>query len=270
MISSFRQSYLSTWENCPEQFRRRHIEGEIIPPGLAAHIGTGVHKAAEVNHRAKMATGQDEPLDVVQDAARDGYVAAVKDKGAYFAPEDMPSARVQAEAGVDEVVGLAGLYHTQIAPEIKPALVEKTVELWVPSLDLPITGTIDVLDQAGTLIDLKTASKAWPADRAHHSPQATIYHKLVETETGRPPDEIRFEVMIKGAKPRRQTLSTDRTEADFQALVGRLAVIHRMILAGIFPPAQAGSWICGPRYCGYFWTCPYIPAHRKVLPKDTH
>ena len=99
MIASFRQSSLSTWENCPEQFRRRYVEGEIIPPGLAAHIGTGVHRAAEVNHRAKLATGRDEPLGVLQDAARDGYVKAVKAQGAYFAPEERPSAKLMAERG---------------------------------------------------------------------------------------------------------------------------------------------------------------------------
>ena len=270
MITSFRQSSITTWENCAEQFRRRYIEGEIIPPGLAAHIGTGVHKAAEVNHQAKITTGQDEPLDVLQDAAREGYIKAVNDKGAYFAPEDRPSAKAQANAGIDEVVSLAGLYRAEIAPEIQPALVEKWAEIWVPELDLPITGTIDVLDQGGTLIDLKTSSKAWPADRAHHNHQATIYHKLVEAETGQPPEEIRFEVLVKGSKPRRQTLSTDRTEADFQALVGRLAIIYRMIVAGLFPPAQAGSWICSPRYCGYYWTCPHVPAHKKILPKTTN
>jgi hypothetical protein len=91
----------------------------------------------------------------------------------------------------------------------------------------------------------------------------------VEAETGQAPEEIRFEVLIKGAKPRRQTLSTDRTDEDFQALVIRLALIYRMILAGIFPPAPSGAWICSPKYCGYYWTCPYIPAHKKILPKRT-
>ena len=270
MISTFRQSSLDTFEKCGEMFRRRYIEYEIIPPGLAAHVGTGLHKGAEVNHRAKLATGQDEPLDVIQDAARDGYVKAVKTRGAYFAPEELPSARSQAEAGVDEVVSLAELYHREIAPEIHPVLVEERAEISPPELPLSIAGTVDLLDEAGTLIDFKTASKAWPADRAHNSHQATIYHKLVEAATGKAPEEIRFEVLIKGAKPRRQTISTDRTEADFQALVGRLNIIHRMILAGIFPPAPAGSWICGPRYCGYFWTCPYQPAHKKILPKNTN
>ena len=167
------------------------------------------------------------------------------------------------------MVSLAKLYHAEIAPEIQPALVEQWVEIDIPGLAPSLTGTIDVLDQAGALIDLKTASKAWPSGRAQHSHQATIYHKLVEAVTGKPPAEIRFEVMVKGIKPRRQTIPTSRTEADFQALVGRLAIIHRLILAGILPPAPAGSWICGPRYCGYFWTCAYIPAHQKILPKDT-
>jgi hypothetical protein len=269
MITTFRQSHLDTWEKCAEIYRRRYIENEIIPPGLAAHIGSGVHRGAEVNHKAKIKTGQDEPLDVIQDAARDSYVEAVKTKGAYFAPEDMPSARAQANAGVDEVVSLARLYHGQIAPEIKPALVEKKVVLRVTGLEIPISGTVDLVTESGALIDFKTASKAWPASRAEHSPQATIYHKLVEAETGQAPEEIRFEVLIKGAKPRRQTLPVKRTEADFQALVPRLALMYRMIQAGIFPPAQTGSWQCSPKYCGYWASCPYFPAHKKVLPNKS-
>lgn len=267
MISTIRQSSLSTFENCPEMFRRRYLEGEIIPPGLAAHVGTGVHKAAEVNHKAKIVTGRDEPLVVLQDAARDGYVSAVKTVGAYMAPEDMPSAKRLASAALDDAVALARVYHDEVAPAIQPLLVEKWVEIYVPDLTPSISGTIDLLDCAGTLVDLKTSSKAWPASRAQQSPQATIYSKLVEAETGRAPSEIRFDVLVKGNKPRYQPLSTTRTEADFQAVLARLQIMMQMIMAGIFPPAPTGAWICGPKYCGFFYTCPHIPAHKKVLPK---
>lgn len=38
-------SQLDTFTRCGEQFRRRFMEGECIPPGIAARIGSGVHKA---------------------------------------------------------------------------------------------------------------------------------------------------------------------------------------------------------------------------------
>ncbi len=179
----------------------------------------------------------------------------------------MPSAKIMAAAGIDEAVSLARLYREEVAPAIKPMLVEKRIEISVPELVPTISGTVDLVDTAGRLIDIKTAAKAWPAARAEQSPQATIYHKLVEIMTGAAPTEIRFDVLIKGAKPRYQPLITSRTETDFRAVVSRLQIMMRMIVAGIFPPAPTGSWVCAPRYCGYFYTCPHIPAHKKLLPK---
>lgn len=267
MITTIRQSSLSTWEKCGEMFRRRYLEGEIIPPGLAAHVGTGVHKAAEVNHRAKIVTGQDEPLDVLQDAARDGYISAVKTNGAYVAPEDLPSAKIMASAALDETVALARVYHDDVAPAIQPLLVEKWVEIYVPELVPSLSGTVDLIDADNRLIDTKSSARPWPAARADQSHQATIYHKLVEVETGQAPTEIRFDVLVKGAKPRYQPLVTARTEGDWRVLISRLQIMMWMIAAGIFPPAPAGAWVCGPKYCGYFYTCPHIPAHKKLLPK---
>lgn len=267
MITTLRQSSLGTWENCPEIFRRRYLAGDIIPPGLAAHVGTGIHKAAEVNYKAKITTNQDQPLDVIQDAARDAYVHAVKDNGAYIPPDEMPSAKIMADKALDDVVALAAVYHRDLAPLVQPVLVEKWVKIYVPGLVPSISGTIDLLDSDHRLLDLKTASKAWPVSRAETSSQITIYHKLVEVETGRAPTESRFDVLVKGKTPRYQPIITNRTDDDFEAVVERLKIMMDMIVAGLFPPARAGDWICGPKYCGYWYTCKHVPAHKKLLPK---
>ena len=54
MINSIHQSNLGTALRCGEQFRRRYIEGERIPPGVAAGRGTGVHNANDVNLSQKV------------------------------------------------------------------------------------------------------------------------------------------------------------------------------------------------------------------------
>ena len=116
MIDYVNQTLINAWQMCGERVRRRWIEGDIIPPGIAARIGTGLHAGAEINHRAKLNTGVDEPLDVVQDAARDGYVKSL-DNGVYFPPDELFSAKRQLTEGVDTVTGLAAHPITSPAPD---------------------------------------------------------------------------------------------------------------------------------------------------------
>ena len=69
MIKHLSISQLGMFQRCGEQWRRRYLDEEVFPPGIAARVGSGVHKAAEINFKSKMQTGEDMPLDAVQDAA---------------------------------------------------------------------------------------------------------------------------------------------------------------------------------------------------------
>ncbi len=260
------QTLIGMWTRCPEQVRRRYIEGETIPPGIAARIGTGVHKGAEVNHLAKIVSGKDEPLSVIQDAARDGYVKSIQD-GVFFPPDKAASARKEIAEGVDTTVTLATLYGTSAAPKIKPAIVEKTITMAVDGIDRPFIGTVDVYTVDRWMPDLKTGAKKWPQSRADSSAQFTLYNELIRHETGEYPTRLSAEVFTKTKEPAHQSLETTRCPEDFDALIKRVHVMMRMIDAGIFPPADPDSWMCQMAYCGYFLSCPYIASHRKTLPK---
>jgi len=119
----------------------------------------------------------------------------------------------------------------------------------------------------GTVIDLKTASKAWAAGRVEKEAQPTVYSKLYEAQHGRPPERFRFEVVV-GTKTKEyrqgdKFLTTKRNEHDWAAFAARVRTMARMVKAGIFPPADPGSWICSPQHCGFFTTCPY--QSRRVI-----
>lgn len=266
MIEFVSQTMLGQWFRCPEQFRRRWIENEIIPPGIAARIGTGLHKGNEVNCRAKIVTGQDEPLSVVQDAARDGYVKALQE-GVFFPPDEVPTAKEKMAEGVDTTVTLAGLYHKSLAPQVQPAMIERRILMEAPGLDVPFAGTVDVLTTDGWWFDIKSAARKWPEGRADSDVQATLYGELVRAETGKYPARLSFEIFTKTKEPAHQHIETTRQPEDFDALVSRSQVMLRSITAGIFPPAEVGHWLCSPKWCGYWYSCPYIPAHKKLLPK---
>lgn len=268
MIAHISASQLNQFDRCGEQYRRRYVEGEIIPPGIAARVGTGSHKGAEVNHRAKMVTYKDEPLDVIQDAARDGYVHSIREGGVFVPADQRPSAKQMIADGLDTVVALAKLYRDSLAPLIQPVLVEQDIYLAHPDLTIPYRGIIDVYTDGRWLPDLKTSEKKWAAGRADHEIQATLYWALIREKTGMPPLKLSFEVLAK-SKMEHQSNETTRTEEDFQLLVRKTQIFLNAVEQGIFLPAQPGSWICSPKYCGYWWTCPHIPSHRKVLPKSS-
>ena len=260
MIKHISPSMISQFTRCGEQFRRRRIEGEIIPPGIAARIGTGFHRGAEVNHRAKIITGKDEPLSVVQDAARDGYVAALQG-GVYFAPDEVAGARKAMAEGVDTTVALARKYHASLAPQIQPVMVEKQLWLDVGELPLPITGIVDVVSVDGWWADLKTAGQKWPQARADSDIAATVYAEMLGY-----PKRMTFEVLTTTKEVAHHSLITTRTPEDFEAFVRRVQVILGMVERGIFPPADPTGWFCSPKWCGFWWTCKFIPEHKKVLP----
>ena len=239
MIEYLSQTMLNQWARCPEQFRRRWIEGEIVPPGIAARVGTGLHKGAEVNHRAKIVTGKDEPLSVVQDAARDGYIKGIQ-QGVFLSEEEVPSAKKLLSDGVDSTVRLAKLYRQSLAPKVHPVLVEKTVYLVEPSLPVPFRGIIDVVADGGWLLDIKSAHKKWPESRTENDIQATLYGELVRSETGQYPRRISFEIFTK-LESEHQSIETTRTPEDYRQLVSRAQLMLASIEAGIFPPATSGA-----------------------------
>ena len=265
MITNLSVSQLQMFQRCGEQYRRRYLEKEIVPPGIAARIGTGVHKAAEVNFKSKMLTGEDMPLDDFQDAAADAYHEAIMD-GVFFAPDEISGAKIALAEGKDAAVALAGLYRREVAPTVIPELVEEKITLGLPGVPLPIVAVIDLYTKDKSLRDLKTSGKKWAEDKAHTSPQPTVYREAVKAATGDYPVGIRFDVLVRTKTPSLQILDTSRTDEDTAVLIKQFGVMVAAVNAGIFLPAAPDAWICGPKWCGYWFSCPYISNHRKRLP----
>ena len=254
------------FQRCGEQWRRRYLEGEIIPPGIAARVGTGVHKAAETNFKQKIKTGQDMPLDAVQDCAAEAYNKALQD-GVFFAPDEVPGAKKAMAEGKDSAVALATVFRQQLAPTITPRFVEHKVTLELEGVPLPIITILDCYTEDNKLRDLKTSGKKWSEDKAHTSPQPTAYRESIKQETGEYPEELLFDVLVNNKTPVLQTIPTIRGNDDRAILTRHFCIMTDSINAGIFPPAQPDHWCCSMKFCGYFFTCPHIPAHRKILPK---
>jgi hypothetical protein len=255
MIQEIHQSMLNMALRCGEQFRRRYIEGEIVPPSIAVIRGKAVHKANEVNLAAKIKTGRDEPLEVLLDAVEHTYFTEARG-GIYLARAEIPEKHKILENGLNQTIGLTRLYHAEVAPEIAPVHVERKFVIDA-GFSLPLAGMMDI-EQADTIDDIKTSNAKWPETRINEEIQPAFYSFAYEHEFGRRP-WFKYHILIpyKGG-PQRQLQKWRAEDADYSALRARILILERILRTGLFAPASPGAWWCQEKWCGYWMTCPYV------------
>jgi hypothetical protein len=251
---------LSSALACPERFRRRYLEGEIIPPGVAMGIGTSVHKVNETNLSQKIHTKQDMPLSDMKDAARDSFYGAFEN-GVYLTRENVPAKDRILNEALNSAINLTTEYHKSIAPEITtPKQIEQKITVDI-GLDLPLTGRLDFVNEDGSIFDLKTTSKSWGKNNAltKHWLQSTFYSLLRWKETGTEPPGFIFYVLVNlktGCKTQTELLKI--AQPMYRRLEALFGAFMAMLSSGTFLPAEPGSWMCSEKWCGYFLTCKYM------------
>lgn len=267
MINSIHQSTLNCAFRCGEQFRRRYLMGEIIPPGIAAGRGTGVHKANEVNLKQKIHTKIDLDISDLKDVARDGYVNAFKN-GVFLSKEDQPAKNRLLNEGLNQTLSLTELYRNEVAPEITPIDVEREFCIDV-GLPLPLAGRID-MEEIAKINDLKTSGKKWPDDQIYKEIQPIFYSYVYEQETGIRPEFVYHILRTLKTGPKRQVQKLTPTDNHYHALFAKLKIFCKMLEAGTFLPADPTSWACDSKWCGYYYSCKFIPKHKRILPKRSN
>lgn len=259
-------SRVLTYTRCGEQDRRRNVERDIVPPGVAQLKGTGLHKASEVNFKQKVETHKDLPKKQIVEAAVDTFNERVVVDGLLLSADEK---NIGKDKVIDEaqksVRTMAELYAEGIAPRYQPKEVEVKQVVSVPNSNVDIVGVVDVLDESDVIVDIKTSTKKKQQEEADMSLQLTSYALSHWARTGAPAVDLRMEVVVDSSKPAVQTLQTQRAEDDFEAYLRVVETVARGIEARVFPPAYGipGAWWCSPRFCGYWATCPYVPKSRR-------
>jgi RecB family exonuclease len=253
-------SGLTMMANCGEQFRRRYIEGQRRPPRASLVVGTAVHAAVE-RSLAPVLTGDDlPPVEAVEAIAADALAAEwQREEVVLDDDETVEGARGSA---TDKAVRLARLHRLAVAPSIRPTALESRWVLDLDGYDFELAGTIDIVDQGlgGEIVrDTKTSGKRPAASTADESLQLTAY-ALARLHTGGAlPESVALDYLVDSARgPFSETLASQRTEADFAPFLERVSEAVRAIEAGVFMPASPDSWVCSPRWCGYYDDCRYV------------
>lgn len=259
-------SAMEMLSRCGEQFRRRYVENEIIPPGAALAVGIAVHESVERNLRNRLDKGVLLPVAHSADAARDA-VHRLFGKGVTLSPEEV-SDGIGTVLGrcIDEAVTMAGAHAQVLAPQLRPVHVERTWVLRLPNYPVDLAGKIDIQERA-TVRDTKTARKSPDDDAAHRSGQLTAYALAVKTLDGTAelPAVAMDHVVLLKSGPKIVTQHSTRALEDAHVFLGRVERAVEAIQKGSFVPARESDWWCSPRWCGYYATCPFVRHGESVF-----
>lgn len=255
-------SQINMLHRCGEQYRRRYIEGDRVPPGIALLRGRAIHTAQETNMLAKMNDGELLEPDAVRQLAADAFDAETQGPFVVDGLYEEMTIEEALGAGKDESVGLAGLHAEKVAPEIEPTAIEVRIEL-PPSESLPVmfVSILDLIHDSRVILDTKTTAKSPPKDSAHNSDQLTSQGLAFQARYGKAPESLALDYLVRTPKKgdlKHVRLETTRTQADTVAFVHRAQSALRMVVEEIFIPAATDDWCCSPRWCGFTDSCPFF------------
>lgn len=141
---------------------------------------------------------------------------------------------------------------------VKPESLEMKTELTMPGISVPIVGYIDMIQNDGIPIDIKTSNSRWSQEKADSDLQPTFYLAALEQlQMVKLPAKFKFLVFTKTKNPTVQILETTRTHEDVFALYSLVGEVWQAIQREVFTPTDPGNWWCHPKYCGFWDVCEY-------------
>ena len=248
------------YTKCGEQYRRRYVLGEIIPPGIALIKGTSVHKGAEFNFSQKILSEKDRPAKDVVDYAVNIFDETVKHEGLLLnSDEESRGKSVVVGEAKDRAALLSEALMTTVAPKYQPAEVEAERFIDLPESTHNLKGIIDLKTREGNIVELKTSARAWVPERVERDLQLTFYGLMERAKTGAAIKPLILENIVDTKIPKVVSYISTREDGDYQNLINRLNRIIDGINKGVFPAAHPDSYYCSPKFCGYWDSCSLRP-----------
>jgi hypothetical protein len=248
------------WQRCQQQYYFRYIEGKKYPPGIAALKGSGVHSGAKENFSQKIKSHKDLKKKDIIECSIEAFNTRLKDGVMLTQEQEKIGKRKLYKEARNGIKAMSEIFIDEVAPEYQPTMAEEWQRIVLPG-PYDIVGVMDLADDKGRVIDLKTSSRKKNEKEVQLSEQLTFYALIYRALTGKYPKSVRLEVLVNGkSKSLRQTpiLEYVRTEHDVETLVNRINTMIAGISAGVFMPCERKNYLCSPNYCGFYFECPYV------------
>jgi hypothetical protein len=249
-------SQLNMFLRCGEQYRRRYIEGHIIPPAGKMIRGKCCHKAEADNFKNKIEQQEFLSTEAVIDLFVTEWDASEHQIGWTEEELDGQSPKKAAGQMKDSGVRLVKVFNDEQLALCDPAKIEDEFTIEFEGGYLPLNGFIDRIDRGEIVAEEKFVGKSPIKDEIQIDVQMTNYDLGYRAKYGKPPHSLtkQWAVDLKTPKTVIQTC-LPRTDDIINRYLNRLEVFMKALETGTFLPAANDAWCCSPKWCGYYQTC---------------
>lgn len=233
-------SSVAMYLSCSARYKYRKVDQLPDPKSGARLQGSAVHDTLAENFTQKIETRRD--LDAA--GAKAIYRLAWDQMAveAEFRDDEDPAAlRAQGEE-------LMLRYLDEAAPSIQPAAVELHVSGRIGGV--AVQGYIDLLDDTGRVIDVKTAARKPSEVSADYTFQLATYTQLCEQASG----AARVDTLVKTKTPQLVQIDCKVDQAQVDATQKLYPLVQRGIRGRWFAPNRA-SIFCSRAHCGFWRAC---------------
>jgi hypothetical protein len=159
-----------------------------------------------------------------------------------FAPEETPSAI----AAMGE--RLLAKYMEEVAPRIKPAVVECDVEGEIGGVR--VRGRVDLVDRSGRIIDVKASARRPRAVAPDYAFQLATYAQIYPKASG----EARLDTLVRTQFVQVVPLAYRIAEHDLRATRVLYPLVQDGMRSGLYWPNRH-SMLCSRRQCAFWRAC---------------
>lgn len=243
-LTSISPTRLRAYETCPLQYKMRYIQKVPRVDSPSSLVGQAVHRALEVNFVQKRRVGHDLDLKEVVNVFEDVWDSRLPVGASESSLADEFSGAYS--SGLE----ILRLYFQDVAPRIKPHLIEHRFRFDIPGVPVRVVGTVDLIDQDGVVIDHKTSfarySESYPETDLQLRCYAIGYAMFRAGSRVRPGQlpapffipEVRVDVLVRSQPPVIQQLRADYDRSDIDDFTDRAV----SIIAGIEGEAYEAFW----------------------------
>jgi PD-(D/E)XK nuclease superfamily len=226
--------------NCSARWWFKYGLSEPEPKNSALALGSAVHRALEANFREKVTTKED--LDTL------GVVALFR--MAWQEQADQTEFRDDEDPAALGKVGeqLVAKYMDEAAPWIQPAAVELDVAGEIGGVR--VRGKIDLLDEDGRVVDVKTAARKPFGIAPDYAFQLATYRQITPGASG----EARLDTLVKTKTVQLIQQGYTVGEQDLRATEVLYPLVQEGIANGLYFPNRQ-SLTCSRRNCAFWRQC---------------
>ncbi len=233
-------SQVRTFADCEVRWFYEHLLGLPDPPTATMALHNAICTALLTNFRYK--------VESKADIQTEGVVALFR-----RAWKQQRTTANFCEDEVPEAVGKTGealvrIYMQQVAPQIRPAAVERPLRGVISSVR--IRAQIDLRDEDGTIIDVRTADAAPARLDPMQRFEWTTCSRLAEGSSG----VVRSDILVTGSTPQLITQTWAVSAADVQWTDALYPLAQEAMRRGYYMPNR-NSIHCSRHHCPCWQRC---------------